>query len=149
MQPQTNPFIQAVMDTTDEELILKRWRWKFQIEAIYDWNKPPKEEVFDQVRIFCREHQFQFTVREFMQGVLEDREIITKLPAFHVLYGNDDYERTFYPEDSPTMIMLDVIRERELVKPSVLSKLKRAFTFKLPTLKRPRLRRMASSDGKN
>ena len=144
MQPQTNPFIQAVMDNADEELILKRWRWKFQIEAIYDWNKPPKEEVFDQVRIFCREHQFQFIVREFMQGVLEDREIITKLPAFHVLYGNDDYERTFYPEDSPTMILLDVIRERELVKPSVLSQLKRVFTFKLPTLKRKR--RMLSSE---
>ena len=146
MQPQTNPFIQAVMDTADEESILKRWRWKFQIEAIYDWNKPPKEEVFDRVRLFCREHQFQFIVREFMQGVLEDREMITKLPAFHVLYGDDDYERTFYPEDSPTMIMLDVIRERELVKPSVLSQLKRAFSFNLPKLKRPRLRRMLSSD---
>ena len=147
MQPQTNPFIQAVMDNADEELILKRWRWKFHIEAIYDWNKPPKEEVFDQVRIFCREHQFQFIVREFMQGVVEDREIITKLPAFHVLYGNDDYERTFYPEDSPTMIMLDVISEREATRPSMLTQLKRVFTFKLPTLKRKR--RMLSSDGKN
>jgi hypothetical protein len=146
MQTQTNPFIQVVMNNADEELILKRWQWKFQIEAIYDWSKPPKEEVFDQVRIFCREHQFQFTVREFMKGIVEDREIITKLPAFHVLSGDDEYERTFYPEDSPTMIMLDVIREREATRPSMLAQLKRVFTFKLPTLKRSRLRRMASSD---
>ena len=144
MQAQTNPFIQAVMTNADEELILKRWRWKFQIEAVYDWNNPPKDEVFDRVRIFCREHQFHFIVREFMQGIVEDREIITKLPAFHVLYGNDDYERTFYPEDSPTMILLDIIREREVVKLSVLSQLKRAFTFTLPKLKRKR--RMLSSD---
>ena len=147
MQPHTNPFIQAVIDTADEELILKRWRWKFQIEAVYDWNKPPKEEVFDQARMFCRDHHFQFIVREFMQGIVEDREIITTLPAFHVMFGEDEYERTFYPEDSPMMIMLDVIREREATRPSMLAQLKRVFTFKLPTLKRKR--RMLSSDGKN
>ena len=144
MQPQTNPFIQGVMDSAEEELILKRWRWKFHIEAIYDWNKPPKDEVFDRVRIFCSEHQFKFTIREFMTGVVEDREMIAKLPAFHVLSGDYEWEKTFYTDDSPTMILLEVIRERDFVRPSMLSQLKRIFSFTLPKLKRSR--RMLSSD---
>ena len=72
---------------------------KLMVQAVYDWKKPVKEEVFDKMRIFCTEHHIPYGFREFLPEPLqEDREYIERLPAFQI-YLESEYEKTAYPDD--------------------------------------------------
>ena len=75
------------------------------VHGVYDWKKPIKEEVFDEMRIFCKEHHIAHELREFLPEPLqEDREYIERLPAFQI-YLEGEYQKTAYPND-----VIDVIK---------------------------------------
>ena len=71
------------------------------------------------------ENGIVFRIEPFSSGVEEDREYVLRLPAFHVYY-KEEYESTFYPEDSVRTVLLECIAS---LKP------KRWWpTFKLPVI---------------
>ena len=66
------------------------------------------DAVFDSVAAFCLENGIVFRIELFSSGVEEDREYVLRLPAFHVYY-KEEYEATFYPEDSVKKVLLKCI----------------------------------------
>jgi hypothetical protein len=108
MEGRINPVIEGVLKDSSERYTLQKNSHKLRITAVYDWNKPVKEEVFDTVRIFCAEYKFGFSVREFDTLLEEDHEEILKLPAFHIYY-DFVYERTIYLDDILKESILEVI----------------------------------------
>ena len=78
---------------------------KLVVHGVYDWKKPVKEEVFDEMRIFCKEYHIAHELREFLPEPLEeDREYIEQLPAFQI-YLEGEYQKTAYPHN-----IIDVIK---------------------------------------
>ena len=72
---------------------------RLEVQAVYDWKKPIKEEIFDEMRIFCKENHILHEFREFLPEPLEeDREFIVRLPAFQI-YLDGEYEKTAYLDD--------------------------------------------------
>ena len=51
-------------------------------------------------------------IREFYGEFEEDREMIERLPAFNI-YFKDEYEKTFYPEDSVEEEILKILPKKE------------------------------------
>jgi hypothetical protein len=115
MEGQINPVIEGVLKQTGERLELLRNANKIRITAIFDWNKPVKDELFDTVRIFCSEYKFGFSIREFDATVNEDREEIRQLPAFHIYY-DFEYERTNYVGENLKDSILEVIEKYKVKK---------------------------------
>jgi hypothetical protein len=101
---------------------------KLVVHAVYDWKRPVKEEVFDEMRVFCKEYHIHHELREFLPEPLEeDRENIVKLPAFQI-YVEDEYEKTAYPDDFIAVITAIVVNlDQKPPKPV-------RWTFRLPTL---------------
>lgn len=111
---------------------------KLLVHGVYDWNKPIKEEVFDEVKKFCRENHIVFTIREFTpQNLSEDREEIEKLPAFQI-YLEGEYEKTSYPNDAVKSI-IEILTALDKKPPAPFQ-----WSFKMPTLNFKR-RRVISS----
>ena len=67
-----------------------------------------QDSVFNTVAAFCLENQIPFHLERFSDGIEEDREYVLRLPACHVYY-KDDYQTTFYLEDSVQKVLLDCI----------------------------------------
>ena len=105
--PLTNPVIETIFTETGHRIELNRTAHLFRITALYDWDKPIKEEVFDQVHQFCKEYKIGFNIRPFDTTTKEDRDEVIKLPGFHVYYESE-YERTFYLDDNPKEILLEI-----------------------------------------
>ena len=115
MEGQINPVIEGVLKQTGEHLELLRNANKIRITAIFDWNKPVKDELFDTVRMFCSEYKFGFSIRAFDATVNEDREEIRQLPAFHIYY-DFEYERTTYIGENLKDSILEVIQKYKAKK---------------------------------
>jgi hypothetical protein len=108
---QTNPYIiQHISFKEQEQEIMKASRL-LEIEGVYHWNKPLKEEVFDSVRLFCAAHRIEFGIRMFnSEAFWQDRECLTRLPAFHIYY-KDEYEKSFYCDDDAAIMIQEVLRD--------------------------------------
>ena len=115
---QTNPYIiEHIAFKEQEQEIMKASRL-LEIEGIYHWNKPLKEEVFDSVRTFCATHRISFGIRVFnSEAFWQDRECLTQLPAFHIYY-KDEYEKSFYCEDEVAIMIQEVLCEKKESKKS-------------------------------
>ena len=141
---QTNPYItEHIIFKEQEQEIMKASRL-LEIEGIYHWNKPLKEEAFDSVRTFCSIHHISFGIRVFnSEAFWQDRECLTQLPAFHIYY-KDEYEKSFYCEDEVAIMIQEVLREfkNPLHRQKIVSWWP---SFKWP-LKRKRKVPMASSN---
>ena len=133
----TNPFIEQSVNLQHERnLIIKHGR-KFTIKGIYDWEKPINEEVFDMMRQFCGDHRIGFTVRPFEPTAIEeDREIIERLPAYHI-YNYEEHKTTIYPgPDCINQMRLIILKEEKTARPKPTP----WFSWTLPTIqfrKRP------------
>lgn len=143
---QTNPYIIEHLDFKEQEKTINLASHLLEVEGVYHWNKPPLEELFDRVRIFCAQHRIDFGIREFnSDAFVQDREYITQLPAFHIYY-KDEYEKSFYGEDDPAIMILEVLREVH----GDNTRKKGWFSFNLSSfkwkLKQKRKIPMASSD---
>jgi hypothetical protein len=127
---ETNPYIIQHLDFREQEKTINLASHLLEVEGVYHWNKPPLEELFDRVRIFCSQHRINFGIREFNSAAfVQDREYITRLPAFHIYY-KDEYEKSFYGDDDPAIMILEVLREIRGGKPK-----KRWFSFSFPVFK--------------
>jgi hypothetical protein len=108
---QTNPYIIEHIAFKEQEKQIMKASHLLEIEGIYHWSKPLKEEVFDLVRIFCATHRIEFSIRMFNSDAFwQDRECLTQLPAFHIYY-RDEYEKSFYCEDDPAIMIQEVLRD--------------------------------------
>lgn len=108
---ETNPYIIQHIAFKEQEQEIKKASRLLEIEGIYHWNKPVNEEVFDSVRAFCAYYRIEFGIRMFNSDAFwQDRECITRLPAFHIYY-KDEYEKSFYCEDDPAVMIQEVLRE--------------------------------------
>ena len=127
----TNPYIEGYLETLGEKEDMLRRAHKLIIYGIYQWDKPIHEEIFDPVRIYCKEKNITFHLREFdPEHKEEDREIIIKLPAFN-LHKEGEYVLTFYPHDNYKGIIRDQVRI-----PCIPTNSWSLPTFKFPALTR-------------
>jgi hypothetical protein len=110
MEAITNPVIESIFTETGHRIEINRVAHALRITALYDWEKPIKEEVFDQVHQFCKEYRIGFNIRPFDTTKKEDRDEVIKLPGFHVYYESE-YEQTFYLEENPKEIVLEIIKK--------------------------------------
>ena len=143
---ETNPYIIQHLEFTQQEKEIKVASHLLEVECVYSEGKVLRDEVFDIVRIFCAEHRIAFSLRPFNSDAFaQDREYITKLPAFHIYY-KDEYEKSFYPGDNPATRIQQVLHEMKAYdKPK-----KSAWqwpSFPRFTWKLPKRSRIASSDG--
>ena len=139
----TNPFIENYVESSNYHVLLKRYAHKLMIVGVYHWSKPVREEQFDEARLYCRDHHIPFKLESFSDGIEEDREMIERLPAFH-LYVDEEYTLTFYPEQ----ILATVVKDYITNYLDKRSKPKKKWTFTLPTISLPTFRfkrRLASS----
>ena len=108
---ETNPYIVHYVMRKEQERRINLASHRLEIEGIYHWGKPLKEEVFDSIRLYCAGHRIEFGLREFKGDVFwQDRECIVQLPAFHVYY-DEEYEKTFYLEDNPSDVLEDILNQ--------------------------------------
>lgn len=108
---QTNPYILEHIAFKEQKQAIMKASRLLEIEGIYHWSKPLKEEVFDSVRVFCAAHHIEFGIRMFNSDAFwQDRECLTRLPAFHIYY-KDEYEKSFYCEDDPAIMIQEVLRD--------------------------------------
>ena len=126
---ETNPYIIQHIAFKEQEQEIKKASRLLEIEGIYHWNKPVNEEVFDSVRAFCAHYRIEFGIRMFNSDAFwQDRECITRLPAFHIYY-KDEYEKSFYCEDDAAIMIQEVLREtKDSTKP-------KAYWLGWPSLK--------------
>uniref|UniRef100_A0A6C0BJR8 Uncharacterized protein n=1 Tax=viral metagenome TaxID=1070528 RepID=A0A6C0BJR8_9ZZZZ len=109
---QLNPYIIEHLKQNETNALMIKYASQLLVDGIYQEGKAVKEEVFDSVRIWCSENHVQFMIREFYGGFDEDREMIERLPAFNI-YFKDEYEKTFYPEDSVEEEILKILPKKE------------------------------------
>lgn len=105
------------------------------------------DRVYDTVKAFCQEKGIAFRLEAFSDGIEEDREFVVKLPAFHVYY-KDEYETTFYPEESVEHILFSIV-ESMTKKRSVWFPFPLPFPFTLQFLKGKRRIPVVASHGEN
>jgi len=115
-----------------EKDLLEKYRKDFHIVGLY--KNRLSDTVFDSVTAFCVENTIAFRLEPFSSGVEEDRENVTRLPAFHIYY-KDQYETTFYPEDSVRKILMSCI--------AGFKKKTSWFSFKFPVFTLPKRKRIA------
>jgi len=104
---------------------LEKYKRDFHIVGLY--KNRLSDTVFDSVAAFCLENGIVFRLEAFSDGIEEDREYVLRLPAFHVYY-KEEYQSTFYPEDSVKKVLLACIAE--------FTKKTSWFSFKFPVFKR-------------
>ena len=143
---ETNPYIIQHLEFTQQEKEIKVASHLLEVECVYSEGKVLRDEVCDGIRVFCAEHRIAFSLRPFNSDAFaQDREYITKLPAFHIYY-KDEYEKSFYPGDNFATQIQQVLREMKAYdKPK-----KSAWrwpSFPRFTWKLPKRSRIASSDG--
>ena len=148
MQPQTNPYIEALTEEQRKQSNLNTRRHKFSVHALYMWEKPIREEFYDKARTYCKQNHIEFVLREFYTGMPEDREYVERLPAFHIYY-EEEWVMTFYNGNELESHLQQIIEEVKIEKRKVpwnLS-LTQWFSQSIDTLKLPglRTRRIASS----
>jgi len=105
------------------------------------------DRVYDTVKAFCQEKGIAFRLEAFSDGIEEDREFVVKLPACHVYY-KDEYETTFYPEESVEDILFSIV-DLMTKKRSVWFPLPFSFPFGLQFLKGKRRIPVVASHGEN
>ena len=109
---QLNPYIIEHLKQNETNALMIKYASQLLVDGIYQEGKSVKEEIFDSVRIWCSENHVQFMIREFYGGFEEDREMIERLPAFNIYFRNE-YEKTFYPEDSVEKEILKILPQKE------------------------------------
>jgi hypothetical protein len=127
---QLNPYIIEHLEQQKTNGKMIQYASQFKIEGIFQENRPFKDELFNPVRVWCYENHMPFEIRLFDSEVFwEDREMIERLPAFNI-YFRDEYESTFYPEESVeknVLKIIDSLSTKRLLKKKTLNK--PAFSF--------------------
>ena len=113
----TNPYIEQTLELRRETQLLIKHAHKFTVNGIYDYEKPAKEDIYYPMMGFCKENHIYFSLHPFNPvGSEEDREMIVRLPAYHV-YINEEYETTLYPGETCTHNLKALILAQEKDRP--------------------------------
>ena len=75
------------------------------IHCVFDGRKGMGE--FSEMGEFCLKEKIPCVIRPFSHAYTEDKEEITRLPAYHLYYQNE-YELTFYPGDCPKATLEEI-----------------------------------------
>jgi hypothetical protein len=113
MEAITNPILEAA----DRARMLISHRFKLSFEALYSWEKPLREEIFDKIRIYCHQNSMNFMIRPFNNTVEEDRDAVEKLPAVQVYY-EDIWQTTFYLDNDFEISLFRFLAKIEAPKKS-------------------------------
>jgi hypothetical protein len=145
---QLNPYIEGHLHELDKKANLDTRRHKFSVHGLYMWGKPIKEEAYDSAKKYCKQNHIEFVLRDFFNGMPEDREMVERLPAFHVYY-EEEYMKTFYEGDEVESILQEIIENIKSEKKNTwtnafLGWMPFRFTVSMPTI-RPSSRRILTS----
>ena len=80
----TNPYIEGYLETLGEKEDMLRRAHKLIIYGIYQWDKPIHEEIFDPVRIYCKEKNITFDNMD---------EIISKMNAAKAVFEDESSDK--------------------------------------------------------
>ena len=100
-----NPYISAHIEQMKLKDLLIRHASYMLILGLAKSEETVNDSVYDSVSTYCNHNHIEFKVNLFTSGIREDSEFVTKLPAYH-LYYKEEYETTFYPEDSIDTVLL-------------------------------------------
>ena len=114
-----NPVLRTHLEDDEFKMKLSSIRYRIRIDALYHWEKPIVESLFDPIRNFCKQNHLHFILRPFNTLNEEDRLYVSKLPAFHIYYENE-YEMTFYTDQSVETILKEYITAKTMIQSSTL-----------------------------
>lgn len=118
----TNPIMVEHVEFKFQEKEIMRASHNIEIEGIYPWGRHADESAYESVKKYCTDHRIEFGLREFnSEAFIQDREHITRLPAFHIYY-KEEYEKSFYCGDDPSVFIHEILveerkRKRESKRP--------------------------------
>ena len=99
MQPVTNPVLVANAELMQEKEVMMRHAHKLYIVGLCKSENNYDPSEYSSVYNVCKQYHIEFDIQPLTPGIEEDSEYVRRLPAYHV-YCNEDYECTFYNEDS-------------------------------------------------
>ena len=112
MQPITNPFLEANAELMLEKEVMTRHAAKLYIFGLCKSENNYDPSDYSSVYNFCKQYHIDFDIQPLNSGIEEDREYVTRLPAYHV-YCKEEYECTFFNEDSVSAILMSLfIKEK-------------------------------------
>jgi len=95
MEPRENPVFEQAALERERVRGLNMMRHRLLVESLYNDLTPRPSPEYEKVATLCKRVGVGLEVRPFMRGVYEDREIVERLPAFHILL-DDEWEMTVY-----------------------------------------------------
>lgn len=130
MQPITNPVLVANADLLQEKEVMMRHAHKLYIVGLCKSENNYDPSEYSSVYNFCKQYYIEFDIQPLTPGIEEDSEYVTRIPAYHV-YCNEDYECTFYNEDSISETLISLFTKPPPKKTNWMS----YFSFSLPRKK--------------
>ncbi len=107
MQPITNPFLEANAELMREKEIMTRHANTLYIVGLCKSENNYDPSDYSSVYNFCKQYHIEFSIQPLSSGIEEDREHVRRLPAYHI-YCKDEYECTFYNEDSVSETLISL-----------------------------------------
>jgi RIO-like serine/threonine protein kinase len=114
-----NPVLRTRLEDDEFQMKLSTIRYRMRIEALYHWDKPIVDSLFDPIKNFCKRHTLHFILRPFNTLLEDDRLYVCKLPAFHIYYENE-YEMTFYTDQSVENVFKEYVTTKTMIQSSML-----------------------------
>ena len=95
MDPIENPVFEQAALERERTRGLNIMRHRLLVESLYDDERPRLSPEYEAVASLCKKVVVGHEIRPFMRGVYEDREMVERFPAFHILLDGE-WEMTVY-----------------------------------------------------
>lgn len=95
MEPIANPVFEQAALERERTRGLNIMRHRLLVESLYDDERPRSSPEYEAVASLCKKVVVGHEIRPFMRGVYEDREMVERFPAFHILLDGE-WEMTVY-----------------------------------------------------
>jgi hypothetical protein len=107
MQARTNPFLLANAELANEKEMMTRHAHLIYIIGLCKSENNYDPSDYSTVYNFCKQYYIEFDIQALSSNIEEDREYVKRLPAYQVYY-RDEYECTFYNEDSISQTLVNL-----------------------------------------
>ena len=95
MEPIENPVFEQAALERERTRGLNIMRHRLLVESLYDDLTPRPSPEYEVVASLCKKVVVGHEIRPFMRGIYEDREMVERFPAFHILL-DEEWEMTVY-----------------------------------------------------
>ena len=95
MKPIANPVFEQAALERERTRGLNIMRHRLLVESLYDDLTPRPSPEYEAVASLCKKVLVGHEIRPFMRGIYEDREMVERFPAFHIL-RDGEWEMTVY-----------------------------------------------------